>query len=132
MQHRITNRPWHPTSENAWARVVKVVLLLLVVLIAITPVTQTIWSGDNFLYGHDDTETTLVAGLTLLLLALLIMQQGSGVIEELMCRFKGWFVAFCKRQMQLLPIASLLQRVHARYDRTVASEPSAFPLPLLI
>ena len=62
--------PVDPTQ--VWARTARFVLLLLVVLIAVTPITQSIWIGDNFLQGQDDTEYTLLMNLTFLSLALFL------------------------------------------------------------
>jgi hypothetical protein len=84
----------HP--ENIWSRAARLVLVLLILLIAITPVTQSIWSGDNFLQGNDDTEYSLALGLTFVSLFLLLCRSKQGDIKEFLCRLKGGCLfSFC-------------------------------------
>ena len=66
----ITRRFLKLCSGDAWIASAKIVLFLLVVLIAITPLTQMIWTNDNLLHGSD-TETTLAMVFTFVLLLLL-------------------------------------------------------------
>jgi hypothetical protein len=66
---------------DPWQRVAQTSLLLLLVVIAISPITQNVWAGDDFFHGQD-TETTLVLGLTLASMLLLRMQRGRIDIDE--------------------------------------------------
>jgi hypothetical protein len=61
--------------------VARIALLLLLMMIAISPVTQTIWNSDNILHGQD-TETTLVLGLTLAAIAILRMQRSRVDLDD--------------------------------------------------
>ena len=62
------------SKRDPWLRVAQTALLLLLLVIAISPITQSIWKTDNFLHGQD-TETTVILGLTLASIAILRMQR---------------------------------------------------------
>jgi hypothetical protein len=121
----------HP--EDVWTRAARLVLVLLILLIAVTPVTQSIWSGDNFLQGHDDTEYTLLLGLTLVSLFLLLCKSKQGDIKELLCRLKGW-LAFLLRALwdEGCPIDLGVLHTAWTYNRARPCEAGYFNLPLLI
>jgi hypothetical protein len=121
----------HP--EDVWTRAAQLVLVLLILLIAVTPVTQSIWSGDNFLQGHDDTEYSLLLGLTIGSLFLLLCKSKQGDIKELLCRLKGW-LAFLLRALwyECRPLNLGVLKTASTCNRVRPSEAGYFNLPLLI
>ncbi len=121
----------HP--EDVWTRAARLVLVLLILLIAVTPLTQSIWSGDNFLQGHDDTEYSLLLGLTFVSLFLLLCRSKQGDIKELLCRLKGW-LAFLLRALSYegRPLNLGVLRTASTYNRAQPGEAGNFNLPLLI
>jgi hypothetical protein len=121
----------HP--EDVWTRAARLVLVLLILLIAITPLTQSIWSGDNFLQGHDDTEYTLLLGLTFFSLFLLLSRSKQGDIKELLCRLKGW-LAFLLRALwyEGRPLNFGVLHTASTCSRARPCEAGCFNLPLLI
>ena len=121
----------HP--EDIWARAARLVLVLLILLIAITPVTQSIWSGDNFLLGRDDTEYNLALGLTFVSLFLLLCRSKQGDIKEFLCRLKGLLVfLLCALWDEGRPLNLGLLHTASAYDRARPCEGGYFNLPLLI
>lgn len=121
----------HP--EDIWARAARLVLVLLILLIAITPVTQSIWSGDNFLQGHDDTEYSLALVLTFVSLFLLLCRSKQGDIKEFLCRLKGLLV-FLLRALwdEGRPFDLGLLHTALTHNRARPCEAGYFNLPLLI
>ena len=121
----------HP--EDVWTRAARLVLVLLILLIAITPVTQSIWSGDNFLQGHDDTEYSLVLGLTFFSLFLLLCRSKQGDIKKLLCRLKAW-LAFLLRSLwyEGRPLNLGVLHIASTCSRARPCEAGCFNLPLLI
>jgi len=121
----------HP--EDVWTRAARFVLVLLILLIAITPVTQSIWSGDNFLQGHNDTEYTLLLVLTFVSLFLLLSRSKQGDITELLCRLKGWLVCLLRALWdEGRPLNLGVLHTASTYSRARPCEAGYFNLPLLI
>lgn len=120
-------------SEDLWTRSVRFVLVLLILLILITPVTQSIWSGDNFLQGHDDTEYTLLLVLMFASLVLFLSRSKQGDIRELLFLLKGWLV-FLLRELwdEGRPLNLGVLRASSAFLRARSCEAGYFNLPLLI
>jgi hypothetical protein len=87
LKHLTTMRRPQLTRRDPWQRVARPLLLLMLLLIAISPITQSIWKSDNFLHGQD-TETTLAIGLTLASISLLRMQRGRLDLDEMLRRVR--------------------------------------------
>jgi|ERR1700733_186928 len=121
----------HP--EDIWTSAARLVLVLLIMLIAITPVTQSIWSGDNFLQGHDDTEYSLALVLTFVSLFLLLCRSKQGDIKEFLRRLKGLLV-FLLRALwdEGCPLNLEVLHTVSTYSRARPYEAGYFNLPLLI
>jgi hypothetical protein len=129
----ITKRALLTLPDTFWMSAAQLVLVLSILLIALTPVTQSIWSGDNFLQGHDDTEFSLFLGFTLVSLFLLLCKSKQGDIKELLCRLKGWLVFLLRVLWDegcSLTVGALLTA--STYSRTQTCEAGSFNLPLLI
>jgi hypothetical protein len=71
-------------SFDGWGIAARILLFLLVVLIVVTPVTQSVWSGDNFLHGHDDTEFSLLVALGFVSLSLLLCRERKSILAEIL------------------------------------------------
>lgn len=84
-----TLRHSQPSYRDPWQRVARTSLVLLLLMIVISPITQSIWKGDSFLRGHD-TETTLVLGLTLASISLLRVQRSRIDIDETLKRIRDF------------------------------------------
>jgi hypothetical protein len=129
----ITKRALPTLPDTFWMRAAQLVLILLILLIALTPVTQSIWSGDNFLQGHDDTEYTLLLLLTFVSLFLLLSRSRQGDIRELLCRLKGWLVCHLRALGdEGCPLALGVLFTASSYSRARPCEAGYFNLPLLI
>jgi hypothetical protein len=74
---------------DPWQRVTRTSLMLLLLMIAISPITQNVWKGDDFFHGLD-IETTLVLGLTLASMSLLRMQRGRIDMDETLRRVRDF------------------------------------------
>lgn len=119
-------------TGDAWIGSAKIVLILLVVLIAITPITQSIWTNDNFLHGHD-TETTVALALTFVSLSLLRVQNTRDNLEELLKRIKGFLaVAFAAWTYPPKPAACSSQKWKVHSGRYNARDHTGYRRPLLI
>ena len=129
----ITKRALLMHPEDVWTRAARLVIVLLILLITITPVTQSVWSGDNFLQGHDDTEYSLLLGLTFFSLFLLLCRSKQGDIKELLCRLKGW-LAFLLRALwyEGRPLDLGVLNPASTWSRARPCEAGYFNLPLLI
>jgi hypothetical protein len=112
--------------------VTKTVLILLVVLIAVTPVTENIWANDNFLHGHD-TETTLALVLTFVSFALLGVETAREKIDDFLRRIKGCLIAIFSGWWYpaLFTPCSSYQFIVLR-NRGIPKYHAGFQLPLLI
>ena|ERR1700744_1919933 len=77
------------SHRGLWQRVARISLLLLLLMIAISPITQNVWKGDDFFHGQD-TETTLVLGLTLASMLLLRVQRGRIDMDETLKRVRDF------------------------------------------
>lgn len=123
-----------PTKQNdLWAPASRLVLILLVVLIVVTPVTQGIWSNDNFLHGQDDTEYSLFAALAFISLSLLICRHRQSTIDWILSSIQDLLAIF-PRSLWDQGWSAALERVRLAftYGRIRPSEASAYQLPLLI
>lgn len=129
----VTRRTRLVLSEELWKRATRFVLVLMILLIVITPVTQSIWSGDNFLQGHDDTEYTLLLLLMFASLVLLLSRSKQSDIREFLFRLKGWLV-FLLRALwdEGLPFNTGVLSTSATFLCTRPCEAASFNLPLLI
>jgi hypothetical protein len=120
--------------RDPWQRVARTSVMLLLLMIAISPVTQTIWKGDDFLHGHD-TETTLVLGLTLASMSLLRMQRSRIDMDETLKRvrdflssiFGAWLLWYLT---ELSHYSS--EPVAIPHSRGRPGKHTGYPLPLLI
>jgi hypothetical protein len=114
--------------------VAQIALLLLLLMIAISPVTQSIWKTDNFLHGQD-TETTLVLGLTLASIGILRMQHSRidlddalKALRHLIASFFGtWLLWYLEGTHQ-----SFWQPVLIPHRRGPPGRQTGYQLPLLI
>lgn len=129
----VTRRARLVLSEDLWKRATRFLLALMILLIVITPVTQSIWSGDNFLQGHDDTEYTLLLVLMFASLVLLLSRRKQGDIRELLFRLKSWLV-FLLRALwdEGRPLNPGVLYTSLTFQCTRPCEASYFNLPLLI
>jgi hypothetical protein len=118
--------------SSAWTRAVRLVLLLLVLILAITPVTQSIWSGDSFLVGYGDTESTLSLVLTFVSLILLLVQHRRRDIAHLLSRLRGLVSTACRGRSPRGRVPSIYVRASAMDEPPVAISSFSFQLPLLI
>ena len=108
--------------------------MLLLLMIAISPVTQSVWNGDNFLQGYD-TETTLVLGLTLASMSLLRMQRSRIDIDETLKRVRDFLSATFGAWLlwYLTELSHYSSRpVAIPYSRGRPDKHTGYPLPLLI
>jgi hypothetical protein len=103
------------------------------ILVILTPITQGIWSNDNFLHGHDDTEFNLFMALTLVLLALLICRHYQNVLDKVLSSFQD-VLTFLLRLFGEQTLSAPVKDVSPAcdHDRVSPSEASAYLLPLLI
>ncbi len=122
------------SKRDPWLRVAQTALLLLLLVIAISPITQSIWKTDNFLHGQD-TETTVILGLTLASIAILRMQRGRVDIDNtikalrdfISSLFGAWLLWYLERLGY-----SLWQPVLIPHRRGPPSRQPGYQLPLLI
>jgi hypothetical protein len=127
-------RPKELFTQHLWLRTVRVVLTVLVMLIVITPITQSIWMGDNFLHGQD-TETTLIVTLTLICASLLQMQHIRSELDRSLNQIKGRLVSlFSLWSLWHLedPEVASAQRVSVRHKRGRPRKYIGYQFPLLI
>lgn len=127
-------RPNELFPQHLWLRTVRVVLTILVMLIVITPITQSIWMGDNFLHGHD-TETTLIVTLTLICASLLQMQHIRSALDRSLSQLKGRLVSLFSLwslwHLEDREVASP-QWVSVRHKRGRSRKHNGYRFPLLI
>jgi hypothetical protein len=129
-----TNRRQQISRRDPWLCVARVALLLLLLMIAISPITQSIWKTDNFLHGQD-TETTLVLGLTLASIAILWMQRSRVDLDDTLkalrhyvaSLFGAWLLWYLRGFAHSFPEpATMLHR------RGPPGRQTGYRLPLLI
>ncbi len=94
VKHTITNRLRLMEPGKQWSHASGLAVTLLLLLIVISPVTQTVWSGDNFFDHAHDTESTLVVCLTIVSLALGLCRDRQGTLAELLAVISRFFTLF--------------------------------------
>jgi hypothetical protein len=120
-------------SFDGWGLAARILLLLLVVLIVVTPVTQSIWSGDNFLHGQDDTEFSLLVALGFVSLSLLLCRERKSIVAETLSSLLDLLAILRQSLRGQGPSAPAHRAGRANMlCRICPSEASAFQLPLLI
>ena len=120
------------SPRDSWRSVARTVLVLLLLMVGISPVTQSIWQGDNFLDGND-TETALIVGLTLASIAVLRMNDSrvsiEGTFEGLKDCISLLFGACCLGSTDHCRLA---YSSYIPYGRGRPGEHTGYQLPLLI
>ena len=128
-----TTRRLQLSRRDPWQRVAQIALVLLVLMIAISPITQSIWKGDNFLRGHD-TETSLVLGLTLASIGILRMLHGRIDIEKTLRRIRDFLSTIFGAWLlwYLTGLSHLARPVSIPHSRGRPGKHTGYQLPLLI
>lgn len=129
---KLFSKSGNSQTSAVWIRLARIMMLLLLLVIVLTPITQSIWIGDNFFQAGGDTEYTLLMGATFVSLGLLLSKQKASAIKDATDYVRSLLLTF-------LPIKQLLEASSIHPFRTelivVASataEDSSFNLPLLI
>lgn len=130
----IASRCRQPSYRDPWQRVAQTFLALLLLMIVISPITQSIWKGDNILRGHD-TETTIVLGLTLASITLLRVQRSRTDIDETLKRI-GAFLSSILGALLLWNLTDFRNdrslSVFGSHSRGRPGRHPGYTLPLLI
>jgi hypothetical protein len=130
----ITIRELKVSQRDPWQRVAQIALMLLMLMLAISPITQSIWEGDNILHGQD-TETTLVLGLTLASIAILRMQRSKVAIDETLKALRDLISSLFGGCLLWLLAGlghALFQPVSIPHSRGRPDRHTGYQLPLLI
>lgn len=120
-------------TGDSWSRVVRAVLVLLVLVIALAPITQNVWTNDNFMHGHD-TETTITLGLTLVSLLLLLIKRSQDAINQALVHLRAHLSSLFDLGTLFHPqlFKGLRTSVSARHNRGKPGNQTGYELPLLI
>lgn len=130
----LTRRRLRFSPGDPWQRVARTSLVLLLLILVISPVTQNVWSGDNFLHGHD-TESSLILGLTMASVAVLRMRSSRIDIDETLRRFRDLLSAIFSAWLpSCLPglAHGLEQLVSIPHSRGRPAGNAGYQLPILV
>jgi hypothetical protein len=83
MQHPTMNGAMTKGKSEACSYGGRILVLLAVVLLAITPWTEYFWHFDNFLQGGQDLELGLLSIVTIFSLVLVLVHQGKHRLRSL-------------------------------------------------